>query len=147
MGGKIWFYAGSSILALLVASALLAPFIAPHDPAQQNLDQDLLTYSSDHLFGTDKLGRDVLSRTLYGGRVSLLVGVITVAISLSLGFAIGSLSGYLGGWVDQLLMRLVDVLLGFAGILLGIALYPVLDPALDCVLLALSLFCWHSSHR
>src|SRR5438046_78390 len=97
MGGKIWFYAGSSILALLVASALLAPFIAPHDPAQQNLDQDLLTYSSDHLFGTDKLGRDVLSRTLYGGRVSLLVGVITVAISLSLGFAIGSLSGYLGG--------------------------------------------------
>ena len=69
MGGKIWFYAGSSILALLVASALLAPFIAPHDPAQQNLDQDLLTYSSDHLFGTDKLGRDVLSRTLYVGSV------------------------------------------------------------------------------
>jgi len=142
MGGKIWFYAGSSILALLVASALLAPFIAPHDPAQQNLDQDLLTYSSDHLFGTDKLGRDVLSRTLYGGRVSLLVGVTTVAISLSLGLAIGSLSGYLGGWVDQLLMRLVDVLLAFPNILLAIAFTAVLGPGLDHVILALSLIGW-----
>src|SRR5438132_11678908 len=107
MGGKIWFYAGSLILALLVASALLAPFIAPHDPAQQNLDQDLLTYSSDHLFGTDKLGRDILSRTLYGGRVSLLVGVTTVAISLSMGLAIGPLSGYLRGSVAQVRMGLV----------------------------------------
>ena len=142
MGGKIWFYAGSSILALLVASALLTPFIAPHDPAQQNLDQDLLTYSSDHLFGTDKLGRDVLSRTLYGGRVSLLVGVTTVAISLSLGLAIGSLSGYLGGWVDQLLMRLVDVLLAFPNILLAIAFTAVLGPGLDHVILALSLIGW-----
>ncbi len=142
MGGKIWFYAGSSILALLVASALLAPFIAPHDPAQQNLDQDLLTYSSDHLFGTDKLGRDVLSRTLYGGRVSLLVGVTTVAISLSLGLAIGSLSGYLGGWVDQLLMRLVDVLLAFPNILLAIAFTTMLGPGLDHVILALSLIGW-----
>ena len=142
MGGKIWFYAGSLILALLVASALLAPFIAPHDPAQQNLDQDLLTYSSDHLFGTDKLGRDILSRTLYGGRVSLLVGVTTVAISLSMGLVIGSLSGYLGGWVDQLLMRLVDVLLAFPGILLAIAFTAVLGPGLDHVILALSLIGW-----
>src|SRR5437016_13303459 len=108
MGGKIWFYAGSLILALLVASALLAPFIAPHDPAQQNLDQDLLTYSSDHLFGTDKLGRDILSRTLYGGLVSLLVGVTTVALSLSMGLPIGSLAGYLGGWGDHFLVRLGD---------------------------------------
>src|SRR5439155_5112532 len=90
MGGKIWFYAGSLILALLVASALLDPLIAPHDPAQQNLDQDLLNYSSDHLFGTDKLGRDVLSRKRDGGRDSLFVGVTTVAISLLLGRAIGS---------------------------------------------------------
>src|SRR5439155_5883913 len=142
MGGKIWFYAGSLILALLVASALLAPFIAPHDPAQQNLDQDLLTYSSDHLFGTDEFVGDVLSRTLYGGRVSLLVGVTTVAISLSLGLAIGSLSGYLGGWVDQLLMRLVDILMAFPGILLAIAFTAVLGPGLDHVVLALGLIGW-----
>src|SRR5205823_11827739 len=116
MGGKIWFYAGSLILALLVASALLAPFIAPHDPAQQNLDQDLLTYSSDHLFGTDKLGRDVLSRTLYGGGVSLLVGVTKVALSWSLGFVIGVLPCYLGGLVDLLLMWLFVVLLAFSGL-------------------------------
>src|SRR5437773_4532234 len=142
MGGKIWVYAASLTLPLPVAPALLAPLIAPHDPAQQNLDQDLLTYSSDHLFGTDKSGRDVLSRTRYGGRVSLLVGVTTVAISLSLGLAIGSLSGYLGGWVDQLLMRLVDVLLAFPGILLAIAFTAVLGPGLDHVSLALSLIGW-----
>src|SRR5437870_13007640 len=109
MGGKIWFYAGSLILALLVASALLAPFIAPHDPAQQNLDQDLLTYSSDHLFGTDKLGRDVLSRTLYGGQVSPLLGVTTRTLSLSLGLAVDPPSGFLCGRVDPLEMRLVRV--------------------------------------
>src|SRR5438128_3229074 len=142
MGGKIWFHAGSLILALLVASAFLAPFIAPHDPAQQNLDQDLLTYSSDHLFGTDKLGRDILSRTLYGGRVSLLVGVTTVAISLSMGLAIGSLYGYLGGWVDQLLMRVVDVLLAFPGILLARAFTYVLWPGLDEMFLVLPVICW-----
>src|SRR5207244_11591051 len=98
MGGKIGFYAGSLILALLVASALLAPFIAPHDPAQQNLDQDLLTYSSDHLFGTDKLGRDILSRTLYGGRVSLLVGGTNVWHSFSIGMCMGVVLGTLGAW-------------------------------------------------
>src|SRR5438046_1635995 len=147
MGGKIWFYAGSSILALLVASALLAPFIAPHDPAQQNLDQDLLTYSSDHLFGTDKLGRDILSRTLYGGRISLLVGVTTVAISLSIGVAIGSLSGLFGGWMDQLFMRLVDILMAFPGILLAIAFNAVLGPGLDHVILALCVIGWTSYAR
>src|SRR5205807_8878262 len=105
MGGKIWCYAGSLILALLVASALLAPFIAPHDPAQQNLDQDLLTYSSDHLFGTDKLGRDILSRTLYGGRGSLLVVLTTVAFSLRMPLPTASRSGSLAGGSDQLLFR------------------------------------------
>jgi peptide/nickel transport system permease protein len=142
MGSKFWFYVGASILALLVVSALLAPLIAPHNPAAQNLDQDLLGYSSDHPLGTDKLGRDVLSRTLYGGRVSLLVGIMTVTISLSLGLVIGSLSGYLGGWIDQLLMRLVDVLLAFPGILLAIAFTAVLGPGLHHVILALCLIGW-----
>jgi peptide/nickel transport system permease protein len=142
MKSKLWFYAGWVILALLIGSALMAPLIAPHDPAQQNLDQDLLTYARDHPLGTDKLGRDILSRTLYGGRVSLLVGVTTVAISLSLGLAIGSVSGYMGGWTDQLLMRLVDVLLAFPGILLAIAFTAVLGPGLDHVIVALCLIGW-----
>jgi peptide/nickel transport system permease protein len=142
MESKLWLYAGSVILVLLTASALLAPVIAPHDPAEQNLDRDLIAYSSDHPLGTDKLGRDILSRTLYGGRVSLLVGVATVTISLSLGLAIGSVSGYLGGWLDQWLMRLVDVLLAFPGILLAIAFTAVLGPGLDHVILALCLIGW-----
>jgi peptide/nickel transport system permease protein len=142
MESRIWFYLGALILALLVASALLAPLIAPHNPTAQNLDQDLIGYSRDHPLGTDKLGRDVLSRTLYGGRVSLLVGITTVAVSLFLGLAIGSLSGYLGGWVDQSLMRLVDVLLAFPGILLAIAFTAVLGPGLHHVILALCLIGW-----
>jgi peptide/nickel transport system permease protein len=142
MKNRFWFYAGLVILALLIASAVTAPVIAPHDPAQQNLDQDLLTSAQGHPLGTDKLGRDVLSRTLYGGRVSLLVGVTTVAISLSLGLAIGSLSGYMGGWTDQLLMRLVDILLAFPGILLAIAFTAVLGPGLDHVIVALCLIGW-----
>ncbi|MBI2180267.1 MAG: ABC transporter permease, partial [Deltaproteobacteria bacterium] len=92
--------------------------------------------------GTDKLGRDILSRTIYGSRVSLLVGVATVALSLSIGFALGALAGYFGGWLDQLLMRLVDVLLAFPGILLAIAFTAVLGPGLDHVILALCLIGW-----
>jgi peptide/nickel transport system permease protein len=142
MGSKSWLRVGFVILALLLASALLAPVLAPQDPARQNLNKDLLTYSVENPLGTDKLGRDILSRILYGGRISLLVGVTTVAISVSLGLAIGSLSGYFGGWVDQLLMRLVDVLMAFPGILLAIAFTAVLGPGLDHVILALCLIGW-----
>ncbi len=142
MKNKGWLCAGIFILALLVASALLAPFLAPHDPVRQNLDRDLLVYSSDHPLGTDKLGRDILSRTLYGGRISLLVGFTTVAISLAMGLAIGALSGYFGGWLDQLLMRLVDILMAFPGILLAIAFTAALGPGLQHVILALCLIGW-----
>jgi peptide/nickel transport system permease protein len=83
-----------------------------------------------------------LSRTIYGSRVSLLVGVATVALSLSIGFALGALAGYFGGWLDQLLMRLVDILLAFPGILLAIAFTAVLGPGLDHVILALCLIGW-----
>jgi peptide/nickel transport system permease protein len=86
-----WFYVGMMILALMLTAALFAPLLAPHDPAQQNLEQDLLTYSRSHPLGTDKLGRDILSRTIYGSRVSLSVGVATVTLSLAIGLAIGSL--------------------------------------------------------
>ncbi|HEX9787791.1 MAG TPA: ABC transporter permease [Candidatus Binatia bacterium] len=142
MASKVWFCAGVAVLLLLCAGALLAPVLAPHDPLRQNLDRDLIAYSSDHPLGTDKLGRDVLSRTLYGGRISLLTGVATVLISLAIGLMIGSLSGYFGGWLDQLLMRLVDTLMAFPGILLAIALTAVLGPGLDHVILALCLIGW-----
>lgn len=135
-------YVGTAILLLLAVSAILAPLLAPYDPTRQSLDDDLLSFSRAHPLGTDKLGRDILSRTLYGGRISLLVGFTTVAISLSAGLAIGSLSGLFGGWVDQLLMRLVDILMAFPGILLAIAFTAVLGPGLDHVVLALCLIGW-----
>jgi peptide/nickel transport system permease protein len=142
MATKVWFYAALSLLILLAAGALFAPLLAPHDPLRQNLERELIAFSSDHPLGTDKLGRDILSRTLYGGRISLLTGLATVAISLTLGLMIGSMSGYFGGWIDQLLMRLVDVLLAFPGILLAIALTAVLGPGLEHVILALCLIGW-----
>ena len=142
MENKRWFNLGLVILTLLVISALTAPVLAPYNPTRQNLDNDLRTYSRANPLGTDKLGRDILSRLLYGGRISLLVGVTTVVISLGIGLTIGSLSGYFGGWADQLLMRVVDILMAFPGILLAIAFTAVLGPGLDHVILALCLIGW-----
>jgi peptide/nickel transport system permease protein len=137
-----WVYAGVAILLLFAFAALLAPVIAPHDVTQQDLGNDLVAYSSDHPLGTDKLGRDILSRLLYGARISLTVGIATVALSFAIGLIVGSLSGFWGGWIDQLMMRLVDILMAFPGILLAIAFTAVLGPGLDHVVLALCLIGW-----
>ena len=142
MGNRHWLYAGATILLLIIIAALFAPVLAPQDPTRQDLEQDLLTYSASHPLGTDKLGRDILSRTIYGSRVSLSVGFATVTLSLAIGLVMGSLSGYAGGWIDQLLMRLVDILLAFPGILLAIAFTAVLGPGLHHVVLALCLIGW-----
>lgn len=147
MADRAFLLIGITILLLLVGVALLAPIIAPHSPTEQNLEKDLLSYSKEHLLGTDKLGRDILSRILYGARISLLVGISTVTISLLTGLLIGSLSGYFGGRVDQLLMRLVDVLMAFPGILLAIAFTAVLGPGLSHAILALCLIGWTSYAR
>jgi peptide/nickel transport system permease protein len=147
MASRSWLYAGTAILLLLTAAALFAPVVAPYDPLGQNLDQDLIPRSSEHWLGTDKLGRDILSRIIYGGRISLLVGITTVVLSLAIGIVIGSLSGYFGGWIDQMLMRLVDILMAFPGILLAIAFTAVLGPGLDHVILALCLIGWTSYAR
>jgi len=142
MGDRAFLFIGLTILLALCATALLAPIIAPYSPTEQRLDQDLLSPTREHPLGTDKLGRDLLSRVLYGSRVSLMVGISTVALSLAIGLLIGSLSGYFGGWVDQLLMRLVDVLMAFPGILLAIAFTAVLGPSLKHVVLSLCLIGW-----
>jgi peptide/nickel transport system permease protein len=142
MASKAWLYSGAAILLLLMFAALGAPIIAPHNPLRQDLANDLITHNADHLLGTDKLGRDILSRTLYGARISLSVGFATVALSLVIGFVTGSMAGYFGGWVDLLLMRLVDILLAFPGILLAIAFTAVLGPGLNHVILALCLIGW-----
>ena len=147
MNNKLWLAIGAGILLVLIVSALFAPLIAPHHPLRQSLSEDLAGYSADHPLGTDKLGRDILSRILHGGRISLLVGVSTVTLSLAIGLIVGSLSGYCGGWIDQLVMRLVDILLAFPGILLSIAFTAVLGPGLDHVIIALCLIGWTSYAR
>jgi peptide/nickel transport system permease protein len=142
MANERWFYLGIAILSLFTVAALLAPAIAPYETMRQDLANDLVAYSMEHPLGTDKLGRDILSRLIYGARISLMVGVATVALSLAIGLLIGALSGYCGGWVDQLLMRLVDILMAFPGMLLAIAFTAVLGPGLEHVVLALCLIGW-----
>ena len=142
MTNERWLYGGIAILSLFVIAGLLAPIIVPHDTTRQNLANDLVAYSHEHLLGTDKLGRDILSRLIYGARISLMVGGATVTLSVAIGVAAGSVSGYCGGWVDQLFMRLVDILMAFPGILLAIAFTAVLGPGLDHVILALCLIGW-----
>jgi peptide/nickel transport system permease protein len=112
------------------------------DPYATALDERLLPPRPAHPFGQDALGRDVLARVLHGARISLGVGAAAVAVSLVVGVALGALAGYAGGWVDELLGRLIDVLLAFPGLLLAIALAAVLGPSVRNVVLALSLLGW-----
>ncbi|MEA2624555.1 MAG: peptide/nickel transport system permease protein [Candidatus Binatota bacterium] len=133
---------GWLVVGTLLATGALAPVISPADPARTALTENLRPPSLAHPFGQDRLGRDLLSRSIYGARVSLVVGFSTVAVSLAIGTAIGLLAGTLGGWTDEALMRLVDVLLAFPGVLLSIALAAILGPGLVNVVLALSLVGW-----
>ncbi|MDH4224792.1 MAG: ABC transporter permease [Deltaproteobacteria bacterium] len=125
-----------------VIPALLAPWLAPHDPLEVDLKGALEPLGGGYPLGRDDQGADILSRLLYGARISLLVGVGSVAVSAVLGVALGMISGYLGGWVDMLIMRLVDVFMAFPGLLLAIALVAVLGPGLSNVVLALTALGW-----
>jgi len=131
-----------AILALFLFGALAAPWLSPHPPEKLDLSGGLEGPSISHPLGQDRLGRDVLAGVLYGARVSLSVGLVVVSASLALGTAVGFAAGYLGGWVDELLMRVVDILLSFPGILLAIAMTGILGPSLKNVILALCLLGW-----
>ena len=138
----ISFRLGVSTLVVLLTCAVFAPVLAPDDPTRQTLAADLDAPSLRHPFGRDKLGRDQLSRIIYGARISLAVGTSTVVCSVALGIAVGAIAGYLGGGVDFWIMRLVDILLAFPGILLAIAMSAALGPSLTNVIVALSLIGW-----
>lgn len=131
--------AGLAILAMLVFAALFAPILSSHDPAQLVATSSRLPPSLDHPFGTDHFGRDVLTRILYGGRISLRIGLIAVAIGATVGITTGALAGYLGGWTDEVITRLLDVLLAFPGILLAIAVVAVLGPSLTNLMIAVGI--------
>ena len=114
MASRSWLYAGTAILLLLTAAALFAPVVAPYDPLGQNLDQDLIARSREHWLGTDKLGRDILSRLIYGSRSSLLVGFVAVGLASVLGLALGLPAGYLGGWMQAGFLALIVASVGFS---------------------------------
>jgi peptide/nickel transport system permease protein len=134
---------GFAAALMLLLAALLAPWIAPADPAAQNLPARLEAPSRAHWMGTDELGRDILSRTLYGARVSLLVAVSVVSGCGLTGLAIGMLAGYAGGWFDRVVnILLINAFLSFPGILLAIAFAAFLGPGIGKVILALVITGW-----
>lgn len=131
--------AGSICLALMCIAAIVAPFIAPFDPVQIKLAAKLQPPGSEFLAGTDHFGRDVLSRLIWGARVSLSVGFIVVAFAVSLGVPIGLAAGFFGGWIDNLLMRGMDAFLTFPPLLLGVAIVGLLGPDIQNVMIALGI--------
>ncbi|HMH16163.1 MAG TPA: ABC transporter permease [Edaphobacter sp.] len=135
--------AGILLLIIFVICALFAPWLAPQDPAQLDLTGRLMSPSAAHWFGTDELGRDILSRTLYGARISLVVAVSVVGLSLALGLMAGGLAGFYGGWTDTVVNIYVsNAFLALPGILLAIAFVAFMGPGLVNVILALAISGW-----
>jgi peptide/nickel transport system permease protein len=138
---------GLVLLLLVIASALLAPWIAPHDPNFQTLRQRLAPPSAEFWLGTDQLGRDLFSRLLYAGRVSLFVGFSAMLGAVLIGTTIGAVAGYYGGRVDGVLMRLVDIVISFPSIFLLITLVAVFEPTIDKLIIAFAFLSWTGTAR
>ena len=130
---------GTAIMSVFILMAIFAPLIAPYDPLQQNLLDKFAPPSREHLLGQDELGRDILSRIIYGARISLTAGLASVAIATGVGTIIGVVSGYFGRLPDSVLMRLMDVLLAFPSILLAIVIVSILGPSLTNAMLAIGI--------
>lgn len=133
---------GAIIVVFAVLCAVLAPMLAPYNPTAPQFRAPLQPPSAIHLFGTDQLGRDVLSRVIFGARVSLLVGTVTVLVAGVIGCSLGLLSGYLGGWLDVAAMRLADVQLSFPFILLALTINAVIGSGLRNIILSLVVAGW-----
>mgnify|MGYP003335469258 CR=1 FL=1 len=133
---------GAVIVGLALLAALVGPWLTPFDPAAQELPLRLAAPSTAHPCGLDELGRDILARVLAGARISFLVGLTVVTVSAVIGTMLGALAGYVGGRVDDVISRVIDVLLAFPGLLLAIALVAVLGPSLANVLFALTVIGW-----
>lgn len=130
---------GLVIIIILLASAVLAPLITPYGPTDGNLVDRIQAPSNVHYLGTDSQGRDIYSRIIYGSRISIQIGVISVGIALIIGTIMGAVAGYYGGKVDAILMRLVDIMLAFPSILLAIAIMAVLGPSLNNAMIAIGI--------
>jgi peptide/nickel transport system permease protein len=135
---------GIAILALMVVMAVTAPLIAPHDPLAQHAGHSLQGFSVNHPLGTDQLGRDVLSRLIYGARTDLPVAFLAVLIPFVAGTILGALAGYFGSWIDSIIMRIVDVFYAFPLYVLVIALVFVLGGGKSSIYIAIALVSWVS---
>ena len=131
---------GGIIVLLFVATAILAPWLSPYHPNEGDLTKRLKAPDREHLLGTDPLGRDLLSRVIYGARISLQIQLVAVVIAMVVGIILGMVGGYYGGTFDHLIMRLMDILLAFPGIFLAIAIIAVLGPGLTNLMLAAGIY-------
>ncbi len=129
---------GLATIAVMALAAVLAPWLAPYDPTDQAILLRRQPPSAQHWLGLDELGRDLLSRVIYGARVSLQIGVLSVTLAIVVGSVLGAVAGFLGGWADELIMRAMDILLAFPGLLLAIAVVSILGPGLMNMLYAIA---------
>lgn len=131
---------GLGMVVLFILVALFAPLLAPFDPAKQNMQIMLESPNAHHLFGTDEFGRDVLSRIMYGARISLMIGLVGVLIAVVFGVALGTLAGYFGGVLDAMIMRIIDIFMAFPSFLLALAIVSVLGPGMVNLMIAIGIF-------
>jgi len=133
---------GGALLVCFLLAALLAPLLSPADPLAQNVVDGLRPPSTEYLLGTDKLRRDILSRVLYGARISLLVGAVVVAVAGTIGTLLGVAAGYWGGWIDEAIMRITDIFFAFPALILAMAIAGALGPSLRNALIAIVAVSW-----
>ena len=132
--------AGAIVVITIIILAILAPLIAPYDPRAMDMSKKFQGPSLEHWLGTDDKGRDILSRLVYGSRISLTVGILSTLIGAFVGVVMGIVAGYYGKWIDSLIMRICDVLLAFPGILLALAIVSILGPSTTNTIIAIAIF-------
>ena len=133
---------GLGIVLSLVLLAIFAPLVAPYDPNAQILADRLQFFSWAHPFGTDELGRDILSRIIHGSRLTLYIVILVAIIAAPIGLAVGTSAGYFGGWVDKVLMRITDIFLAFPKLVLALALVSALGPGIENAIIAIAITSW-----
>jgi peptide/nickel transport system permease protein len=138
---------GLAVIAFWVIGTLIAPVVVPYQPLQQNINDSLQAPNAAHIWGADKLGRDIFTRVLYGTRISLPAGLIAVLISLIIGTTVGALAGYLGGLWDELLMRLTDIVFAFPTIILAMAIAAALGPSVNNAIITIAVVSWPTYAR
>ncbi len=134
-------------IVFIILVAIFAPVFAPYDPYAQNTENLLMPPSFEHWLGTDELGRDVLSRIIYGARISLIIGLVPTSLSMMLGILLGLMAGYLGKWVDNIIMRFADIMLAFPSLLLAMVVTYTLGSGIVNIFIALSLVNWAGTAR